>query len=72
MDFELGEDLALFQQETRAWVDREAPKSWARELERNEAEWPFELFDKLTRAGFHGDRDRRGVRRPGRRTSSSR
>jgi len=54
MDFELGEDLALFQQETRAWVDREAPKSWARELERNEAEWPFELFDKLTRAGFHG------------------
>ena len=54
MDFELGEDLALFQQETRAWVDREAPKSWARELERNEAEWPFELFDKFTRAGFHG------------------
>jgi acyl-CoA dehydrogenase len=54
MDFELGEDIALFQQETRAWVDREAPKSWARELERNEAEWPFELFDKLTRAGFHG------------------
>jgi acyl-CoA dehydrogenase len=54
MDFDLGEDLALFQQETRAWVDREAPKSWARELERNEAEWPFELFDKFTRAGFHG------------------
>ena len=54
MDFELGEDLALFQQETRAWVDREAPKSWARELERNESEWPFELFDKFTRAGFHG------------------
>ena len=38
MDFELGEDLALFQQETRAWVDREAPKSWARELERTRHE----------------------------------
>ena len=54
MDFELGEELALFQQETRAWVDREAPKDWARELERNEEAWPFELFEKLTRAGFHG------------------
>jgi alkylation response protein AidB-like acyl-CoA dehydrogenase len=54
MDFELAEELQLFQKETRAWVDRECPKAWARELERHEDQWPFELFDKFTAAGFHG------------------
>src|SRR6202034_2632259 len=34
--------------------DRECPKSLARELERHEGSWPFELFEKFTRAGFHG------------------
>ena len=54
MDFELDEELQLFQNETHAWVDRECPKAWARELEQHEHEWPFELFDKFTAAGFHG------------------
>src|SRR4029077_12940254 len=54
MDFELDDELTLFQQETRNWVDRECPKDWARELERHEHDWPFALFDKLTDAGFHG------------------
>jgi len=54
MDFALDEELQLFQKETRAWVDRECPKAWARELERHEHDWPFELFDKFTSAGFHG------------------
>jgi acyl-CoA dehydrogenase len=54
MDFELDDDLKLFQETTRDWVDRECPKAWARELERVEDEWPFALFDKLTSAGFHG------------------
>ena len=54
MDFEFDEDLQLFRRETRAWVDRETPKAWARELEKHEHEWPFELFDKFTAAGFHG------------------
>ncbi len=54
MNFEFDEELQLFQKETRAWVDRECPKAWARELEKNETEWPYELFDKFTRAGFHG------------------
>src|ERR1700694_432392 len=46
--------MLLFQKETHDWVERECPKSWARELERNEDEWPFALFDKFTKAGFHG------------------
>ena len=54
MDFELDDDLKLFQETTRDWVDRECPKSWARELERVEDAWPFALFDKLSEAGFHG------------------
>ena len=54
MDFDFDVDLQFFQRETRAWVDREAPKAWARELEKHEHEWPFELFDKFTEAGFHG------------------
>jgi acyl-CoA dehydrogenase len=54
MNFELDDELRLFQSETHAWVERECPKAWARELERHEHEWPFALFDKLTEAGFHG------------------
>jgi alkylation response protein AidB-like acyl-CoA dehydrogenase len=54
MDFELEEELQLFQKETRRWVERECPKAWARELEQREHDWPFELFDKFTKAGFHG------------------
>ena len=54
MDFELDEELQLFRNETHAWVDRECPKAWARELEKHEHEWPFALFEKFTSAGFHG------------------
>lgn len=38
----------------RKWVDNEAPKAWARELEQDEHQYPFELWDKFTDAGFHG------------------
>src|SRR5271170_5518321 len=54
MEFEFDDDLKLFQSETHAWVDRECPKAWARELEKDEHNWPFALFDKFTKAGFHG------------------
>ena len=54
MDFELTETQQLFQKTVHEWVDREVPKSWARELEMKEHEFPFELFDKFTEAGFHG------------------
>ena len=36
------------------FVAAEMPKDWARELERKEDEYPFELWDKLTAGGFHG------------------
>jgi alkylation response protein AidB-like acyl-CoA dehydrogenase len=54
MNFELDEEMQFFQKEIRAWVDQETPKAYARELEKKEGEWPFELFDKFTKAGFHG------------------
>src|SRR6201996_2170828 len=54
MDFELSEEHQAFREMVRKWVDREAPKSWARELERDEHNYPFALWDKFTEAGFHG------------------
>jgi len=54
MDFELSEEHRAFRDLVRRWVDAEAPKSWARELERDEWEYPFALWDKFTAAGFHG------------------
>lgn len=54
MDFELSEEHRAFRDLVRRWVDAEAPKSWARDLERNEWEYPFALWDKFTAAGFHG------------------
>jgi acyl-CoA dehydrogenase len=54
MDFELSEEHQAFRDMVRKWVDKEAPKSWARELEKDEHNYPFALWDKFTEAGFHG------------------
>jgi len=54
MDFDLSEEHLAFRDAVRKWVDKEAPKSWARELERDEHNYPFALWDKFTDAGFHG------------------
>jgi acyl-CoA dehydrogenase len=54
MEFELSEEHQAFRDTVRKWVDREAPKSWARELEKDEHNYPFALWDKFTEAGFHG------------------
>jgi len=54
MNFGLSEDQLAFQSSVRRWVDAEAPKSWARELERRELDYPFELWEKFSAAGFHG------------------
>jgi alkylation response protein AidB-like acyl-CoA dehydrogenase len=54
MDFELSEELRLFRRQVRKWVDKETPKDYARELERKEHEYPFDLWDKFTKAGYHG------------------
>ncbi|AOR80423.1 acyl-CoA dehydrogenase family protein [Novosphingobium resinovorum] len=54
MDFELPEEYRAFRDTVRRWVDKEVPKAWARELERDEHAYPFALWDKFTEAGFHG------------------
>lgn len=54
MDFDLTDEQQLFRSTVREWVEREAPKSYANELERKEHQYPFELWDKMTAAGFHG------------------
>ena len=54
MNFELSEEHQSFRDMVRRWVEREAPKSWARKLEQDEHNYPFELWDKFTAAGFHG------------------
>jgi acyl-CoA dehydrogenase len=54
MDFELSEEHVAFKDAVRKWVDKETPKSWARELERDEHNYPFALWNKFTDAGFHG------------------
>jgi alkylation response protein AidB-like acyl-CoA dehydrogenase len=46
--------MKLFRDTVRDWVDREVPKDYAREIERNEQTYPLDLWDKLTRAGYHG------------------
>jgi acyl-CoA dehydrogenase len=54
MDFELSEEMRLFRRQVRKWVDKETPKAYARELERHEHDYPFDLWDKFTEAGYHG------------------
>jgi len=54
MDFELTDEQKLFSDTVRDWVNKETPKDYARELERKESEYPFDLWEKLTGAGFHG------------------
>ncbi|MBB3982330.1 alkylation response protein AidB-like acyl-CoA dehydrogenase [Sphingobium fontiphilum] len=54
MDFELPEEYRSFRDMVRRWVDNEAPKDWARALEKDEHNYPFALWDKFTEAGFHG------------------
>lgn len=54
MDFQLAEEHQAFQDTVRKWVAAEIPKDWARELEADEHNYPFDLWDKFTEAGFHG------------------
>ena len=54
MDFELTDEQKLFAETIRDWVNNETPKDYAREIEKKEGEYPFDLWDKFTEAGFHG------------------
>ncbi|MGI4746709.1 MAG: acyl-CoA dehydrogenase family protein [Janthinobacterium lividum] len=54
MDFALPEEHQAFRDMARRWIDAEVPKAWARELEADEQNYPFALWDKLAEAGFLG------------------
>ena len=54
IDFALTEEHEMFRDTVHRWVEQEAPKSYARELEMQEGSFPHELWDKMTEAGFHG------------------
>jgi acyl-CoA dehydrogenase len=54
MNATFSDEHLAFRDMVHKWVDAEVPKSWARELERDEHQYPFALWDKFTQAGFHG------------------
>ena len=54
MDFALTQEQEQFRKSVRAWVDKECPKDVALELERQEFQYPEELYQKMAAAGFHG------------------
>jgi len=54
LNFELSDEHQAFRDMVHKWVDKEVPKSWARELEKDEHNYPFALWEKFTEAGFHG------------------
>jgi butyryl-CoA dehydrogenase len=54
MDFELNEEQRNFRDVIRRWVNTEAPKDWMRELEADEENYPYALWDKLAEQGFFG------------------
>ena len=53
MDFSLTEEQELFSKVVHDWVENECPKNVARDIEAREFEYPFELWDKMSAAGFH-------------------
>ena len=54
MDFSLTEEQQAFRDVVRRWVDTEAPKDWMRQLEADEENYPFALWDKVAEQGFFG------------------
>lgn len=54
MNLELPEEHRAFRDVVRRFIEKEIPKDWARTLEADEHNYPFELWDKFTQAGFHG------------------
>src|SRR4051794_25978275 len=54
MLLELDEGRRAFRDAVRQWVDKHCPPERALELEKREYSYPFELWDAMTDAGFHG------------------
>lgn len=50
----LSEEHLAFRDTVRRFVDAELPKDWARALEQDEHNYPFALWEKFTKVGFHG------------------
>ena len=53
MNFRFSDEQLEFRRMLRDWVEKECPKSVARDLEGAEGQYPFELWDSMTAAGFH-------------------
>jgi acyl-CoA dehydrogenase len=51
---DLDDARSEFRNSVRMWVETNFPKQRAIELERKEYEYPFELWDALAQAGYHG------------------
>lgn len=54
VEFELPGEYQSFRETVERFVEAEMPKDWARRLEADEMNYPFELWDKFTLGGFHG------------------
>lgn len=54
MDFALTEEQEAFRKTVRTWVERECPKDVALALEKQEFEYPHDLYQRMADAGFHG------------------
>ncbi|MEV0104884.1 acyl-CoA dehydrogenase family protein [Nocardia sp. NPDC050799] len=54
MEFGLTEEQRDFVAFVRDWVDSEAPKSAALAWEKDESSFPEQLWNGMTKAGFHG------------------
>ena len=54
MDFSLTEEQQAFKDIVHRWVEAECPKDWMRQLEADEENYPYPLWDKLKEQGFFG------------------
>lgn len=54
MLLDLDDDRRAFRDAVRSWVDKHCPPDRALELEKREYQYPYELWDAMTEAGFHG------------------
>jgi acyl-CoA dehydrogenase len=54
MDFAFTDEQELFRKTVHDYIEKELPKSVARELERDEHTFPEIVWQKFTQAGFHG------------------
>ncbi|MET0931047.1 MAG: acyl-CoA dehydrogenase family protein [Aeromicrobium sp.] len=50
----LSAERVAFRQTMHDWVEKEFPKSYALELEKKEHQYPFDVWDVMTKAGIHG------------------